>query len=154
MSLYDSLGNPTENFQILTLPCHSQTVAMVVMALLTEVPEWQWYYDSALESLLFPAISHVHVYIFVQHVFTVFVSSPLSTLRLRLTGPHYMRLLSLLHHLSPLFHLFCSLLPQRQILQPPSFSMFLDAMMIHLVFLSLKTLWRVCSFLRCLLKGV
>ena len=28
MSLYGSLGNPTKNFQILTLSCHSQTVVM------------------------------------------------------------------------------------------------------------------------------
>ena len=45
MTLYNSLGNPTEDFQILTLPCHSQTIVMVAMALLAEVPKWQWYYN-------------------------------------------------------------------------------------------------------------
>ena len=68
MSLYDSLRNPTENFQILTLPCHSQTVVMATMALLAKILEWQWYYDLALDSLLLTATSRVWLYIFLQHV--------------------------------------------------------------------------------------
>ena len=79
---------------------------MAAMALLAEVPEWQWYYDPALDSLLLSATSRVCLYIFVQHVFAIFISSALSTLKLRLTGPHNMRLFSLLYHLSPLVQLF------------------------------------------------
>ena len=75
MTLYDSLGNPTENFQILNLLCHSQTVVMAAMALLTEVPKWQWYYDPTLDSLLLSAMSCVRLYIFLQHVFIVSVLS-------------------------------------------------------------------------------
>ena len=42
MSLYDSLGNPTENFQILTpiciCLCHSQITAKAVKVFFIEVP--------------------------------------------------------------------------------------------------------------------
>ena len=140
MLLYDSLGNPTENFQNLTLPCHSQTIIIAKMALLAEVPKWQWYYDPTLDSLLLSATSPVCMYIFVQRVYTISISSPLSTFRLRLEGPHYTRIFFLLHHLGPLVQLFWRLLPQRWTLQPHPFSMFLDAVMIHLVFPSLQTL--------------
>ena len=101
MLLHISLENSTENFRILTLSCYSQTVMMAAMTFLAEVPEWQWYYDPALDSLLSLATPGVRLYIFVQHVFTVSVFSPLSTIRLHLMRPHYMRLFSLLHHLSP-----------------------------------------------------
>ena len=39
------------------------------MALLIEVPEWQWYYDPALDSLLLTSTFHERLYIFLQHVF-------------------------------------------------------------------------------------
>ena len=84
---------------------HSQTTAMAMMALLAEVPEWQWCYDPALDSLLLLATSHICLYIFIQHVFTISILSPLSTRKLRLIGPHYTRLIQLLYHLSPLLQL-------------------------------------------------
>ena len=154
MSLNGSLGNPIKNFQIFTLPYHSQMVVMAAMALLAELPEWQWYHNPALDSLLLSATSRVHLYIFLQHVFTVFVSSLLSTLRLHLTRPHYMRFFSLLYHLNPFFQLLRGLMPQRRTLQSPPLSVFLEAVMVHLMVLSLQFLWRLGSFLRRLFWGV
>ena len=154
ISQYDSLENPIENFQILTLPCHSQTVIMAVMALFIEVPKWQWYYDPALGSLLLSATSRICLYIFLQHVFIVSILSPILTLRLRLVRPHYAKFFSLLYCISPLFQLLRSLMPQRRTLQSPPLSMFLDMVMVNLVIPSLQILRRVGSFLRHLFRGV
>ena len=129
-------------------PCHSQTVVMVAMTILIDVPKWQWYYNPALDSLLLLATSRIRLYIFFQHVLTISVLSPFLTLRLHLTGPHYMRCIKLLYHLSPLLQLLRRRIPQRRTLQPPPLSMLLEAVMVHLVVSSLQTLWRVGSFLR------
>ena len=46
--------------------------AMAAMAFLTKIPEWQWYYDPALNSLLLTVTSSVRLYIFFQHGFYYF----------------------------------------------------------------------------------
>ena len=151
------LGNPTRNFlnsHPIICPCHSQTVMMAAPTLLIEAPKWQWYCDPAVDSLLLSATPHVRLYIFLQHVFTVSVSSSVSTLRLRLVGPHYTRLFSLLHHLSPLIQLLQDVISQKWTFQYPFLFKLLDAVMVHLVTPSLQILWRVGSFLRRLLWGV
>ena len=76
MSLYDRLENPIENFRILTLSCHSQTIAMAAIVLFTEMLECHWHYDYALDSLYFTATSRVHLYVFFQYAFAVPIFSP------------------------------------------------------------------------------
>ena len=57
--------------------CHSQTIVIAAIAFLAEVPEWQWHYDPALDSLYLIATSHVCLYIFFQRTFAVLIFSPL-----------------------------------------------------------------------------
>ena len=52
MSQYDSLGNPTENFQIL-MPiciclCHSQMIAIMAVVFFIEVLVQLWHHDLTL----------------------------------------------------------------------------------------------------------
>ena len=75
MSLYDNLGNPTENFQILTLPCHSQMIVMAALVFFAKIPKWQWHYDHVLGSLYLMATSRIHLYTFFQLSFVKSVFS-------------------------------------------------------------------------------
>ena len=54
-------------------PCHSQTVEMATMAFFIEVPEWQWHYNPALDSLYMTTLSRMHLYLFFQRPFIVSV---------------------------------------------------------------------------------
>ena len=82
-SLHDSLGNATENFWILTLSCHFQTIVMAALVFFIELPKWQWHYDHALDSLYLTATSRIHLYIFFQCSFT----EPILSLMFDLEAP-------------------------------------------------------------------
>ena len=57
-------------------PCHSQMTVMTAMVFFAEIPEWQWHYDPALDSLFLTATSRMWLYIFFQRAFIVSVLSP------------------------------------------------------------------------------
>ena len=50
---------------------------MVAVVLFTEMPEWQWHYDHALDSLYLTGTSQVRVYIFFYRAFVAPLLSPL-----------------------------------------------------------------------------
>ena len=56
-------------------PCHPQAAVMVAMIFFAEMPEWQWHYDHAMDSLYLTVTSRVCLYIFFQLAFAVPVFS-------------------------------------------------------------------------------
>ena len=94
MSLCNSLGNPTKNFRILTLPCHSQMTAMTVIMFFAEMPKWHQHYDHVLDPLYLTTTSHVCLYTFFQCAFVVPIFSPL----FNPTAPFQGVLLYMAHH--------------------------------------------------------
>ena len=153
MPLHNSLGNPTETFRILTLLCHSQMVEMGVIALLIELPEWQGYYDLVSDSLFLSMMSRVCFVQISSACFQCFCLKSTFDLQAPSDGtPLYETLpLTVSPQSSP--PVSQSLMPQRWTLQPPSFSMLLEAVMVHMVVPGLQILWRVGFFLRCLFRG-
>ena len=44
-------------------PCHPQAAVMVAMIFFAEMPEWQWHYDHAMDSLYLTVTSRVCLYV-------------------------------------------------------------------------------------------
>ena len=74
------MRNPTENFKLLIslYQCHSQMAGIVVtIVFYAKVPEWQWHYDLALDSLYLMATARFRLYVFFHRAFVVPLFSPL-----------------------------------------------------------------------------